>query len=137
MSEKIKYLEFIQQIIARMNSNSFHIKGWSVTIVSALLAVYASTKNTNLIVIGVFPTLIFWFMDAYYLTQERRFRGLYNDAANLSDEPKNTKLYAMRADLYVGGDYSYWSAFKSSTVATLYASIILVLVLLLMYLHCM
>ena len=46
MSEdKLKHLEFIQNVITRMNTNSFQIKGWTVTIVSAVLAIYASTKN--------------------------------------------------------------------------------------------
>ena len=39
MSEdKLKHLEFIQNIITRMNTNSFLIKGWAVTIASAILA---------------------------------------------------------------------------------------------------
>ena len=42
--EKIKYLEFIQNIVTRMNQNSFMIKGWTVAIVSALLAVYADKE---------------------------------------------------------------------------------------------
>ena len=31
---KLKHLEFIQNIITRMNSNSFVIKGWSITLVT-------------------------------------------------------------------------------------------------------
>lgn len=45
MSSNEKHLEFIQNIITRMNTNSFQIKGWAVTIVYALLAIYASSKN--------------------------------------------------------------------------------------------
>jgi len=29
------------------------------------------------ILISILPTIIFWFLDAYYLQQERKFRGLY------------------------------------------------------------
>jgi hypothetical protein len=43
---QIKHLEFIQNVITRMNTNSFQIKGWSIVIVSALMAVYASTQNS-------------------------------------------------------------------------------------------
>ena len=43
--EQIKHLEFIQNVITRMNTNSFQIKGWSIVIVSALMAIYASTQN--------------------------------------------------------------------------------------------
>ncbi len=79
MNEKIKHLEFIQNIITRMNSNSFTIKGWTVTVVSALLALYANNANAIYIFIAVVPTFIFWFLDAFYLTQERRFKHLYDD----------------------------------------------------------
>ena len=82
--EKIKHLEFIQNVITRMNTNSFQIKGWSIVIASALLAIYASTKDNYFFLVAVFPTLIFWFLDAYYLNQERKFRGLYNDVAGVT-----------------------------------------------------
>ncbi len=98
--EKIKHLEFIQNVITRMNTNSFQIKGWTVIILSALLAIYASTKNDYFILASIFPVLVFWFLDTYYLTQERKFRGLYNDVAGISDNPKKLKPFEMRPDLY-------------------------------------
>ena len=125
--ENIKHLEFIQNVITRMNTNSFQIKGWSVIIASALLAIYASTKNNYFFLAAVFPTIIYWFLDAYYLNQERKFRGLYNDVAGVTDEPKEIKPFAMRPDLYVGGKYSYWSAFFSITILKMYLAIILIL----------
>jgi hypothetical protein len=57
--EKIKHLEFIQNVITRMNKNSFQLKGWTVTIVSAILAIYVSTKNCYFVLSGIFPTVIF------------------------------------------------------------------------------
>ena len=69
--EKRQHLEFIQNIIARMNANSFQIKGMTITIVSALMAIYAASENISFIFIGIFPTLLFWFLDSYYLQQER------------------------------------------------------------------
>ena len=131
--EKIKHLEFIQNVITRMNTNSFQIKGWSIVIVSAMLAIYASTQNSYFFLAAAFPTLIFWFLDAYYLNQERKFRGLYNDVAGVTDEPKDIKLFAMRPDFYVGGKYSYWSSFFSTTILKMYLSVIVILVSLFAY----
>jgi hypothetical protein len=122
--EQIKHLEFIQNVITRMNTNSFQIKGWSIIIVSALMAIYASTQSNYFFLIAVFPTSIFWFLDAYYLNQERKFRGLYNDVAGVTDK-KEIKLFAMRPDLYVGGQYSYWSVFFSITILKMYLAIII------------
>lgn len=95
-NEKIKHLEFIQDVIARMNQNSFQMKGWMVAIASTLLALYASTKNEAFALVAVFPTLVFWFLDSYYLQQERKFRGLYNDVAGTCEKPQEIKLFAMR-----------------------------------------
>ena len=75
-NDKIKHLEFIQSTITRMNQNSFQIKGWMITLVSALLALYASSENVIYILIAIAPAVVFWFLDAYYLQQERRFRGI-------------------------------------------------------------
>ena len=95
-SEEIKHLEFIQGVITRMNSNSFQMKGWMVAIVSALLAIYADKQNPTYALVAILPTLIFWGLDTYYLWQERKFRGLYNDVAGITENPKEIKLFAKR-----------------------------------------
>jgi len=125
--EKIKHLEFIQNIITRMNTNSFQIKEWTVALVTAILALYASTKNSCFILLGILPSFLFWFLDAYYLTQERKFRGIYNDVAGIEENPKEMKLFEMRPDLYVGGKYAYWNVFRSVTIERFYASIVIAL----------
>ena len=135
--EKIKHLEFIQNVITRMNTNSFQIKGWNITIVSAILAIFASTKNNYFLLSAIFPSIIFWFLDAYYLMQERKFRGLYNDVAGISDKPKEIKTFAMRPDLYTKNDdnkYSFWNVFWSTTVWKLYLLIIVLLTVFFIYL---
>lgn len=43
MNRKIKHLEFIQSNISRMNQCSFKMKGWMITIDSALLALFAAS----------------------------------------------------------------------------------------------
>jgi len=130
--EKIKHLEFIQNIITRMNTNSFQIKGMTITIVSALLAVYASEKEPTFILISIFPLILFWFLDAYYLTQERKFRGLYNDI--LKGNKSELKPFEMRPDLYNKGKYSFFSVLFSKTIWTLYLIVAFVLTLVYFYL---
>lgn len=95
--EKIKYLEFIQNIVTRMNQNSFMIKGWTVAIVSALLALYAGKENKLFILISIFPVFIFMFLDSYYLWQERKFRHLYSKALD-EDESQKVKLFSMNTN---------------------------------------
>jgi hypothetical protein len=125
--EEVKHLEFIQGVITRMNSNSFQMKGWMVAIVSALLAIYADKQNPTYALVAILPTLIFWGLDTYYLWQERKFRGLYNDVAGITENPKEIKLFAMRPDLYTGDKYSFWDVFGSITIVPLYLPVILIL----------
>ncbi len=127
-ADQVKHLEFIQNVITRMNNNSFQMKGWMVALVSAILALYAGTNNKLFVLVAILPALIFWFLDTYYLQQERKFRGLYNDVAGLSKNPQKIALYAMRPDLYSGGKYSFWSVFISLTIALLYVPVIVILV---------
>ena len=96
MEQKLKHLEFIQNIITRMNTNSFQIKGMSVTIVVALTA-----SNFNILFASIvyFSLLIFWGLDAYYLSQEKGYRQLYN-------EVRNTKEQAIDFDLKLKKDYT-------------------------------
>ena len=127
LEEKLKHLEFIQSTINRMSANSFHIKGWMITIVSALLAIFATTKNADFVLVAIFPTAIFWLLDAYYLTQERKFRGLYNDVAGVTDIPEPVKSFEMRIKEYTGGEYSYWRVLTSKTILTLHLFVIIAL----------
>lgn len=127
-TEKIKHLEFIQDVITRMNSNSFQMKGWMVAIVSALLAIYADKQNPNYALVAVLPTLIFWRLDAYYLWQERKFWGLYNDVAGITENPNEIKLFAMRSDLYTGGKYSFENVVFSITIWPVYLPVAVILV---------
>ena len=130
--DKIKHLEFIQGVITRMNTNSFQIKGMAVAIVSALLAIFASTNNSIFFLCGIVPCVLFWFLDSYYLQQERKFRGIYNDVAGL----KNViivKPYEMPIHKYtrqINKQYSFWNVFKSKTILWLYLPMIALLVLL-------
>ena len=128
--KKAKHLEFIQSNIARMNQSSLKIKGWAITVVSALLALYAASivpelgqGNNMFIFIAVAPTMIFWFLDSYYLQQERKFRGLYND---LLDEKRSAEIrdYEMPLNRYCGCQYCLLKIMWSKTEAILYLPII-------------
>ena len=131
MENKIKHLEFIQSTITRMNQNSFQIKGWMITLVSALLALYASSERVVYILIAIVPAVVFWFLDAYYLQQERRFRGVYNDVAGLSpdDSRINVREFEMPIQKYQCGKYCYFNVLFSKTIFPLYGIVLVGLVI--------
>jgi len=134
-AEKIKHLEFIQNIITRLNTNSFQIKSMTITIVAALLAVYVSTNNSYFIMLPLLPTMLFWFLDAYYLQQERKFRGLYNDVAGATPNSTPIKSFEMRPELYKGNNFAFLRAFLSKTVLPIYLFIIISLIVVYFYLR--
>lgn len=78
--EHIRYLEMIQQVISRMANNSFFVKGWSLTLVSAIFAVAAQGNTWGLVWTALLPAFVFWGLDTFYLRQERLFRHLYDDS---------------------------------------------------------
>lgn len=78
MENKIKHLEFIQTTISRLSNNSFLLKGWNITIISALFVLSSKETNTNFFWLAVSVSMIFWILDGYYLRLERKYRMLYN-----------------------------------------------------------
>lgn len=89
MEAKLKHLEFVQNAITRMAHNSFLLKGWAITLVTAILTISKSiwesengTANTEVALIAMFVTAVFWGLDGFFLCTEERFRGLYKDVAN-------------------------------------------------------
>lgn len=72
-----QHLGFLQTAIARMASNSFLVKGWSMTLVSALLGLAVDAGGAGPSAVALLPALAFWGLDGYFLGQERLFRDLY------------------------------------------------------------
>jgi hypothetical protein len=82
---KLKHLEFIQAVIARLATNSFLFKGWAITIAAALSAFAAVDSKRVLLAITLVSTVMFWALDGYYLRLERCFRNLYQTVASKSE----------------------------------------------------
>jgi hypothetical protein len=118
---KIKHLEFIQNVITRMNTNSFLIKGWMVTLVSALFALAAKDSDSRYVLVTYIAIPIFWYLDAFYLSQERQYRALY-------DAIRGTEAtdFSMNASVYATGRNRWISAVFSRTLLALYVPMILI-----------
>jgi len=85
MDAKIEYLKMIQAVITRMSHYGFLLKGWGVTLLAAILALAAqSGKAELLLLVGIFPVLVFWSLDAFFLNAEHKYRALYKQAAQLT-----------------------------------------------------
>ena len=86
MSDKQKHLEMIQGAINRFSTNSFLLKGWSVTLLSALFALSTSDCRADLIYFAYIPTAVLWGLDGFFLCQGQLFRKLYDRVRVLSEK---------------------------------------------------
>ena len=82
---RIAHLQMIQAIITRMAGNSFRVKGWTVTLVTALFVLAAVDANGLFVYMAYLPAVMFWALDAYFLRQERLFRKLYDHVREAKD----------------------------------------------------
>ena len=120
--DKRKHLEFIQGVINRLSSNTFLFKGWSITIIVAVFAAMVTTKNYALMWLSLGATLIFWFIDAYYLMLEQSYRKLYDKVAETDIEKID---YKMGVKDYIC--FSAWiKAFKRPVLLMFYGVILVV-----------
>ena len=124
---EIKHMEFIQSGINRFASNSFQMKGWMLTIVSALLGFFVNSGNTKFALVAILPVVVFWVLDAYYLQLERKFRGIYNDVVNPEKAKKPVGLFEMPFQNYTDGKYFFGDVFFSRWLLLLYLPVILLL----------
>lgn len=114
------------------------MKGWAITVISALIAVYVATINNEcignklFIFIAIAPTVLFWILDAFYLSKERKFIGIYNDVIHQEkcENELKVKEYEMPLNKYKGWRYSVFNAFVSPSESILYGLMVIGLILL-------
>lgn len=110
MNNKIKHLEFIENVITRMNTNSFMVKGWVITLISALFALAAKDSNRLYALVAYIPLPMFWFMDGFFLSMERRYRSLYSYVSTLEENEinfdMNTGKYDKGRNTWIGSIFS-------------------------------
>jgi hypothetical protein len=121
-TDRIKHLEFIQAVVTRLGTNSFLIKGWVLTIAAAFFAVLAKNLNGTIAAVGLIPLLAFWFLDGYFLWQERLFRRLYDDARRPA-----TRVEMLSMNVAAYRDQTTWvAAAFSQTLLLFYGALVLI-----------
>ncbi len=93
-----QYLQMMQENITRMSNNSANCKTWMITIVTGILAIGCKIEELDgWIIFALVPIIIFWYLDAFYLSLERgmrnRQRDFLNKASDCDDVTYNESLY--------------------------------------------
>lgn len=82
-----KHLDFIQAVVTRMSSASTSTKSWLLPVVTAAYG-YGMTRNAwSVVALGLSAVLLFMFLDANYLRQEKAYRDLYDAVARKQGVP--------------------------------------------------
>jgi hypothetical protein len=74
-----EHLKMIQEVISRLSTCSFQLKGWVVTLTAALVVFLKGEADPIYLFVPALPVIAFWLLDAWYLRQERLFRHVYDD----------------------------------------------------------
>jgi hypothetical protein len=89
---RVKHMEIIQAVVARLAGNSFLLKGWALTLTVAILGFAVNKNSAALALVALIPTIIFWGLDSYYLHTEWLFRELHR---KVRDPESGTKPFFM------------------------------------------
>ena len=135
-NQYIKSMEFCQSTIKRMADNSFRLKQWFLLAVTAIVTVFSKIIFSEQLqyqfhidnLLLLIPLLIFPYLDAYYLQQERLFREIYNDFMNCVNNNKIIRNpFDMKPTKEQRGLFSIWNVIFSVSVGPFYFVIICIL----------
>lgn len=127
---QIRHIELIQNVITRMAQNSFTIKSWAITLISAILVLAFTTDSCcRYLLVALIPTFTFWGLDAYYLRREILFRKLYDSVRITQVDNENLERFSMNTKSYETEVSTWWRTCWSETIVWLYAPITLIILI--------
>lgn len=104
-----------------MAGNLFFLRGWTITLITALLTLFVKGAGPNYLFIIYFLVIIFWILDGYFLSQERLFRALYNHVRTLDEKDID---FSMETNEYKKDAKNSWlCAMFSPTLLVFYLSL--------------
>jgi len=124
--QKVAHLGLIQNVVARMAGESARMKQLGLVTIGALGSVAEATASWPLALVAVVITAVFWALDARYLTQERRYRDLY-DRVRASEGPAD---FVMTPDAEIRARHGLAATLLGWSTLPLYGTLLVLAVLL-------
>jgi hypothetical protein len=75
---RVKQLEMVQAIIARIAGYGAEIKNWCITVTTAVCGFSVTVQKPVVVLLALLPIVTFAFLDAQYLRVERQFRNTFD-----------------------------------------------------------
>ncbi len=119
-------LSFIQNIINRMAGASSNSKTWLLPIATAAYGYAIANKSIMVTALGMIATFILALLDAGYLTNERRYRQLYNQVISNPNVAVPFSLSCYREGKTRCARFKeYMRALKSWSIVLFYGALLL------------
>lgn len=125
------YITILQNVIARMATNSTACKTWCITLVSAVIVIVADKGKPTYVWISILPIVLFSLLDAYYLLLEKEFRNKYNGfikKVHNSDATIDDMFIVVPASGVTVTTIEWLKAFKSISVWPFYFLLLVMLI---------
>ena len=129
-----KEIDLIQGCISRMASNSFMLKGWTISLVAVVLALTDDRFNLLFLLCCVLiPLLCFWYLDAFFLRTEKMYRKMYEWVLKERKGGNMDYQYDLNPYRFNEDTESYCKVMFSTTLKVFYGIPTLVVLLMIMY----
>jgi hypothetical protein len=114
---RLKHLEMLQSLVARMSGYGANFKSYCITVTTAVCGFAITLQRPAVVLLALLPIITFALVDAQYLRIERRFRMLYE--RQRKEDWGSFPEFAI--DLKSAPSTSYWAALGSWSVIAFYA----------------
>ncbi len=143
---RIKHMEMVQAVVARLGGNGFLVKGWAITIAAGFSGFALSQDNGWLAAIALVSVLFFWSVDAYFLRSERLFRALFTQLRTM-DESVEPFLMDATSEKFINrvragqtksssNVASWWSSVVRPTLSIFYSALVIATILVIIVTWC-
>lgn len=124
--DKEKHLEMIENIISYMANCSFLIKGWTLTIIAAVFGLAAKDSDIKFVIIAYIIIPCFWWLDGFYLSQERKYRALYD---KVREREGTQSDFSMDIREFNNGRNTWFCSIFSKTLNLFYISLVAIVLI--------
>lgn len=127
-----KEIDLIEGCIKRMANNSFLLKGWMISLFAVLLTFLPKKMDMFLILVILIGVIIsFWYLDAFFLLCEKKYRKLYEWVIKERLEGNSEKLYDLNLNRFEAG--SIGKMMISKTLRCFYGIPLVIIIIITIY----
>ena len=124
-----KEIDLIQACITRMAHNSFLIKGWTIGIISIVLVIAQKEDVAPIVtLILLVPLVCFWWLDAFFLQTERKYRKMYAKIIIDRQNGNSEGLYDLNPSRFDSDVETQTEVMLSKTLKPFYGMMVLLVI---------